>query len=149
MKKKKTWILVADGALARVYQTDAGTEELAAVRGGEFAAENLPARDIDADKPGQGFDRAGQGQRRMRPQTDSRRHAKVEFAQELANYLQNAQQRRAYDDLVIVAPAKTLGDLRAALTPAVRDLVKAELSKDLVHLREQDLPQHLDRVLSP
>ena len=149
MKKLKTWILIADGASARIYQTSAGAEALVAVRGGEFAAENRPSRDIDADKPGQGFDRAGQGQRRMQPRTDSRRHAKVEFAQELANYLQNAQQRRAYDDLVIVASAKTLGDLRAALAPAVRDLVKAELSKDLVHLSEQDLPQHLDRVLSP
>jgi protein required for attachment to host cells len=149
MKKAKTWILVADGAQARVYQTDGGAKGLVAVRGGEFAGVNLPSRDIDADKPGQGFDRGGQGQRRMQPRTDSHRHAKAIFSRRLAEFLQRGQQRQAYDDLIIVAPPKALGDLRAALAPGVRKLVRAELSKDLVHVNERELSHHLDPVLCP
>ncbi|MBT7757700.1 MAG: host attachment protein [Rhodospirillaceae bacterium] len=149
MKKTKTWILVADGALARTFETGKGEEGLVAVSGGEFAAANLRSREIDADRPGQGFDRAGQGQRRMQPRTDSHRHGKAEFARHLAGYLLREQQRQAYDDLIIVAPAKALGDLRAALAPAVRALVRAELSKDLVHIEERELPKHLAPVLRP
>ncbi len=149
MKKAKTWILVADGAQARVYQTGAGAKGLVAVRGGEFAGANLPSRDIDADKPGQGFDRGGQGRRRMQPHTDSHRHAQAEFARHLAEFLPRGQQRQAYDDLIIVAPPKALGDLRAALAPGVRELVRAELSKDLVHVKERELRLHLDPVLRP
>lgn len=149
MKKTKTWVLVADGALAQVYQTDTGANGLVAVPGGKFAAANLPSREIDADKPGQGSDRAGQGQRRMQPRTDSHRHAEAQFARHLAEFLQREQQRQSYDDLVIVAPPQALGDLRAVLAPNVRDLVKAELGKDLVHISVQDLPRHLDPVLRP
>ncbi len=149
MRKVKTWILVADGAVAQVYETEAGANDLVAVPGGEFAAANLPSREIDADRPGQGFDRAGYGQRRKQPRTDSHRHAKAQFAHHLAEFLQREQQRQAFDSLVIVAPAKTLGDLREALAPNVKKLVKAELSKDLVHIHQRDLPQHLEQILHP
>ncbi len=149
MKKAKTWILVADGAVARTYQPSADPKGLAAVRGGEFAAANLASRDIDADRPGQGFDRGGQGQRRMQPRTDSRRHAKAEFARHLAEFLLREHQRQSYDNIVIVAPPKMLGDLRAALSPSVREVIRAEVSKDLVHLNEQDLMHHLEPVLHP
>lgn len=149
MKKTKTWILVADGAQARMYETDARGKEFVALPHGEFLAANLPSREIDADKPGQGFDRVGQGQRRMQPRTDSQRHAKAEFARHLAEFLEQKQQRQAYDALVIVAPAKALGDLRVALAPGVKKLVLAELSKDLVHLNERELPRHLGPVLNP
>ncbi len=85
----------------------------------------------------------------MQPQTDSHRHAEAQFARHLAEFLQQGQQRRAYDDLVIVAPATALGDLRAALAPGVKKLVKAELTKDLVHISERALPEHLDSILHP
>ncbi|MBL6952483.1 MAG: host attachment protein [Alphaproteobacteria bacterium] len=149
MKKTKTWILIADGAQARVFETETGAKGLVAVKGGDFKAANLRSREIDADKPGQGFSRAGDGQRRMQPQTDSHRHAEAQFARHLAEFLQQGQQRRAYDDLVIVAPATALGDLRAALAPGVKKLVKAELTKDLVHISERALPEHLDSILHP
>ncbi|NQV61250.1 MAG: host attachment protein, partial [Alphaproteobacteria bacterium] len=51
MKKTKTWILVADGALARVFETETGAKGLVAVSGGDFKAANLRSREIDADKP--------------------------------------------------------------------------------------------------
>ena len=41
---------------------------------------------------------------------------------------------KAYDRLVIVAPPKALGDLRAALSAHVRPLIYAELDKDLVKI---------------
>ncbi|MDP7546572.1 MAG: host attachment protein [Alphaproteobacteria bacterium] len=149
MKNTKTWILVADGALARTFETGRGAKGLVAVKRGEFAAANLPSREIDADKPGQGFDRAGQGQRRMQPRTDSHRHGKAQFARHLAEFLQREQQRRAYDNLIIVAPAQTLGDLRSVLAPGVKALIRAELSKDLVHIGVRELPRHLETVLHP
>lgn len=149
MKAAKTWILLADGALARVYETRRGDKAFVAVKGAEFEAAHLASRDIDADKPGRSFDRVGYGQHRMQPRTDPHRHAKAEFARHLADFLEQARQRKDYDDLIIAAPAKTLGDLRAALTPAVKKLLRAELDKDLVHINEPELPQHFDAVLHP
>ena len=87
MKRTTTWVLAADGALARVYQVDAKAKRLVEVPNGALAAANLPSREIDADRPGQGHDRAGHGQRRMQPRTDSRRHAKAVFAGEVAEFL--------------------------------------------------------------
>ncbi|MBT5194386.1 MAG: hypothetical protein HOM07_18735 [Rhodospirillaceae bacterium] len=74
MNKSKTWVLISDGAHARVFQTDASAKVLSAVPDGTFEADNPPTRDIDADRPGVGFDRAGQGIRRMQTRTDAHSH---------------------------------------------------------------------------
>jgi len=44
MKKTKTWVLVADGAVARVYQTDTGADGLVS-----------PCREAN-ERPGTGSD---------------------------------------------------------------------------------------------
>jgi protein required for attachment to host cells len=54
---------------------------------------------------------------------------------------------KAYDRLVIVAPPKALGDLRAALSEQVKPHVYAELDKDLVKTPTAELPQHLGAVM--
>jgi protein required for attachment to host cells len=147
MKQTTTWVLTADGALARVYQVDAKAKRLLDVRNGAFAAANLRSRDIDADKPGQGHDRVGHGQRRMQPRTDSSRHAKAVFAGEVAEFLRRGLEKKAFDSLIIAAAPQALGDLRAALAPSVKETVKTMINKDLVHIDKHELPKHLGSVL--
>jgi len=149
MKLARTWVLVADGALAQLYKTEGPNRDLVAIEGGEISTENLANREIDSDRPGQVHDRGGHGSRRMQPHTDSHRLAQNKFAHRLAEILQQAQQRDEYDELIIIAPPTALGNLRKALAPNVKKAVKAEVSKDLVHLDQKDLRSHLENVLRP
>ena len=145
--QKTTYVLIADGARARLFVVEEGTAALKPALGQEFIGTNLPSREIGSDRPGRSFDSAGSGRHAMEPPTDPHRHAERVFAQEVAAVLEDARRRSEFRHLVVVAPPKALGDLRAEFSAALRDLVMAELPKDLTKVPSHDLPSHLAEVL--
>lgn len=148
MKNRQTWVLLADGAHARLYLNEGDGEALVPVPGGTFDQPALPTREINAGKPGLSFASAGPGRRRMQPGTDPHRQAKFNFAKELVAFLDEGHKRNRFDRLILVASPKALGDLRALLPIPVRNLVSGELDKDLLYLDERELPDHLVDLLA-
>ncbi len=145
--KKTTYVLIADGARARLFVVEEGTADLKPALGQEFIGTNLPSREIASDRPGRSFDSAGSGRHAMEPPTDPHRHAERVFAQEVAAVLENALRRNEFHNLVVVAPPKALGDLRGEFSDALRNRVTAELNKDLTKVAIHDLPSHLAEIL--
>ncbi|MGI9414753.1 MAG: host attachment protein [Hyphomicrobiales bacterium] len=148
MKPVKTWILVADGARARVVLNAGPGKGVEEIEGLDFRSEHPQSGDIMADREGRAFDSQGSGRHAMERPSDPHRNAKKAFAERLAAMLDKHAARDRFNRLVIVAPPQALGDLRAALSRGVRDRVSAELAKDLTHLRNEDLPLHLAEVLA-
>ena len=149
MKKTVTYILVADGARARLYANQGVGKGLQPVSGATHRADlHHHDRDILADRPGRTFNSVGQGRSAMEPQTEWHRFEKHKFAREMAKVLDAAAANKAFDRLILVAPPATLGDLRTELADATRKMVTAELPKDLTRHAEQELPQHLGTVLA-
>lgn len=148
MKPIKTWILVADGARARIFLNDGPGRGVKPGPKKEFHGVNLPDRDIVSDRPGRAFDSAGQGRHAMAPRSDPREHEQRRMHHELAAYLDKEAGKGSFDRLVIVAPPKALGNLRSELSGAVRAKVSGELNKDLTHVAIHDLAKHLGSVLA-
>lgn len=149
MKKTVTYILVADGARARLYANHGVGKGLQPVSGATHRADlHHHDREILADKPGRAYNSVGQGRSAMEPQTEWHRFEKHKFAREMAKVLDSAAANKAFDRLILVAPPATLGDLRTELGDATRKMVTAELPKDLTRHAEQELPQHLAAVLA-
>ena len=146
MKKSVTWILVADGARARILRTEGWGSGLSPVSA-EIEGDNRATRDIGADRPGRVHDRAGQGRHAMEPRVDWHEFEKQLFAKRVADHLNRAAKQNAYDRLVLVAPPKALGGLRAALDKQTANRVIAELDKDLTHVSDHDLPGHLEKIM--
>ena len=147
--QKTTYVLIADGARARLFVVEEGTADLKPALGQEFIGTNLPSREIGSDRPGRSFDSAGSGRHAMEPPTDPHRHAERVFAQEVAAILEDALRRNEFQHLVVVAPPKALGDLRAKFSDALRNRVTAELNKDLTKVPVHDLAPHLAEILRP
>lgn len=63
--------------------------------------------------------------------TDWHQQAEERFASQVANLLYHMEHARKFDELVVVAPPKMLGDLRARLHREVADCVIAEVARDL------------------
>ncbi|MFQ5774987.1 MAG: host attachment protein [Kiloniellaceae bacterium] len=147
MRKITTWILIADGARARIVMNDGPGRGVKPGPGKEFHGPNAPVRDIVSDRPGRATAVAGQGRHAMEPRTDPQVVEQRSFHHEVADYLDRAARRGAFDRLVIVAPPKALGNLRAALSPSVRAKVTGELNKDLTHIPIHELAGHLGSVL--
>ena len=62
-----------------------------------------------------------------------RKIAARRFARKIASALVRARRRYEFDWLVVIAGPGFLGLLRNAMPPALRALVAAEITKDLVH----------------
>jgi protein required for attachment to host cells len=147
MKPQKTWILIADGARARILERTGSNTALTAAMNNEFAASHAPSREYGTDKPGRSHESVGGSHHTVEPRVDWHTYEKTLFAQSMAEVLSKFSAAKAYDQLVLVAPPKTLGALRKALPATVLAKIKGELGKDLTHVSLHDLPAHLDEVV--
>lgn len=143
MKKTVTWILVGDGKRARILVNEGPGKGLRLVNDGEFATVLHPSREIGSDRPGRTQESATAARHAITPRVDWHRFEKTKFARSMAKLLDQAAARRAFDRLVLVAPPRTLGDLRAALAEDTRARVMAEIDKDLTHEGLNELAAHL------
>jgi protein required for attachment to host cells len=151
MKATTTWILIADGAHARLFANHGPGKGIEAVEGGVINGDHRPDSELVRDGLGRSFESsasAGGLRHAIEPKTDPHRELKRDFAKHLAEVLDRNYTDKAFDRLVIVAPPTALGDLRAALTSQVKPHVYAELDKDLVKIPTADLPQHLGAVMA-
>jgi len=145
MKPTVTWILIADGAHARLFANRGpgkGIEQLEVING-----DHRPDSELVRDSLGRSFESVGDMRHAITPKTDPHRELKRDFARHLGKVLEQGLAEKAYDRLVLVAPPSALGDLRAALSEPVKHAIYAELDKDLVKIPTDNLAEHLGAVM--
>jgi protein required for attachment to host cells len=143
VKASKTWILIADGARARIFVNEGPGKGLKPAISKEFATENLPTREVIADRPGSNAS-GGAARHGYAPKVDWHQFEKQRFAASMAAILNKEAKRQAFERLVLVAPPEPLGGLRAKLDSATRGCVVKEIGKDLTNLTEHELPKRLE-----
>ncbi|GGE21417.1 host attachment protein [Primorskyibacter flagellatus] len=126
------WVLIADGEKALFLKnlTDEQDPHLEVVRKEE--QENPKDIDQSANRPGRMPDN-GPGQRSAMDDTDWHQLAKERFADDLADLLYRQAHRHRFEKIVLVAPPKTLGELRQKLHKEVADKVIGEIPKTLTN----------------
>ena len=153
---KKTWILVADEAIARILERPEAGRELDNVE--ELTDPLAHARTADLRRDAEGR-RAGSATHSARPNTPHRlrsgasatasagedeQHLEAQqFAKRVAEHLGDALRQRRFDELQVVAAPRFLGFLRKAFAPDVAALVTREVDKDYVHFGNQDITARL------
>jgi protein required for attachment to host cells len=147
MKPVRTWVLIADGGRARILENDGPNRGLRPVEGMEFQTELPPTRELVTDRPGRDHESVGQTRHAYQSHSDPHRELKRKFATMLAQTLEKKRLEKAYDRLVVVAPAGTMGDLRGALPPDVKKSVMGEIVEDLTHAPNDKIGPYLDGVL--
>ncbi|NNG05772.1 MAG: host attachment protein [Inquilinus sp.] len=147
-KALRTWIVVADGARARVMLNEGVGKGLSPVPGLEMVDDNPPTREQGSDRPGRTHDRMGPGRHAMEPRADWHRQEKALFAKSIAERLTAELDRDAFDRLVLIAPPAAMGDLRAALDDRAHKLVAGEITKDLTHAGDAEIEDAVGPVLA-
>ena len=148
MKPVQTWILIADGARARILLNEGPGHGVHAIDGLEFRGDHSATHEIMADRQGRSFSSHSPERSAIQGHTDPHRELKKKFAHQLADILADQLKKGAYDRLVIVAPPGALGDLRAAISDQVRAKVIGEVAHDLTKTPNSEVPQHLKDVLA-
>ncbi|MDH3818400.1 MAG: host attachment protein [Myxococcales bacterium] len=146
----KTWILVGHDAGARVFENRGPGKGLELVETIEHPEGRLRDRDIDSDRPGRSFRKDSGDPRRAAMSRGESPHDRAisDFARALANKLQRARVGNQYERLVLVAPPRFLGLLRASLDGPTAQLVVGSLDKDLATRKEAELIGQLGKVIA-
>lgn len=144
-----TWILVADGWHARVFAQAVPGGRLADVTpaGLEHQDARGFSRERGDDRPGRAFDPGSGSPHAMEPRVDPHQREERRFATQVARVLEAAAERRAYEKLVLVAPPRMLGDLRAEIGDGVRKRVVGEAHKELMKLPAAELERHVAEIV--
>ena len=141
MKPTKTWILIADGARARILESHGKASELIAHSELLFKGDHSATHDIMSDRQGRTFSSHGTGHSAIESHSDPHRELKSKFAHQLAEALE--QGLGSYDRLIIVAAPVTLGDLRSLISAHVRATVVGELAQALTKIPNDKVASHL------
>ena len=148
MKPVRTWIVIADGARARIVKNTGPGRGVEADAELVFRSEHQKLQEIMADKPGRAFDSVGKGRHAMAYGSDAVREDERHFLQSLAERLEKEALADAYDRLILVAPPRALGDLRSFLSKPVKNRVHDEIAKDLTQLPNDRLANHLGKTIN-
>ena len=138
----RTVVFVGDGCKALVLLNEGdGLRPRLKVQQA-FEDENPPTHEQGSDKPGRAL-HGTEPNRSAMEQTDWHDIKKHRFARTVASALDRLLRELQTKRLVIVAPPRTLADLRRSFSPTVQKSIVAELAKDLTGLSVSDISQYL------
>ncbi len=144
MKTPTTWILVADGARARVIESNGPGAPLSVVKTFGNDDGRTKTEDLMTDKPGRVGESAKPNQQHgYEPRTDAHEQAEIEFLTEVAVDVNSAALAGKFDRLAVVAPPQALGRLRNALDSHASQRIVAELNKDLTKFSDDDIRERV------
>jgi protein required for attachment to host cells len=145
-----TWILVADGARARIFETDPlDTQQLTEIQ--DFA--NPAAKGREAALETEQLGRFSGGGDRSPAHTGEGQETPVEhatrmFSNDVGAFLDRACAEHRYKKLVLVASPKFLGAIRQSINKQTRQLVDREISKDISWLNEHDITAYVNNAMA-
>jgi protein required for attachment to host cells len=149
VKTKVTWIVVADHQHARILCNDGPGTGLKPVEGLSFDTHLHFSRDLVSDRPGRAGESAGGGLRHaVEPRTDAHRKEARKFVAHVAEAVSDAAGRGDFDQLVLIAPSRALGEFREMLPAPVMAKLIGELPLDLTKTPNDKLPDHLGAFLT-
>nr|WP_295371971.1 host attachment family protein [uncultured Sphingosinicella sp.] len=126
-----SFVVVADGAKMLFFRNEGDAEFLKLEIERKREQENLPDRDLKTADRGRTFDASGGAGRSAYEETDFHQLEEDRFAAETAELLKTRALRNDFESLIIVAPPKTLGELRKHYHKEVEKRLTGEIAKDL------------------
>jgi protein required for attachment to host cells len=123
-------VLISDGRRARLLRNQGTPVKPQLIVEQALERVNPKTHEQGTDKPGRKHGTDGNARSAIE-QTDWHQQDEQRFAAEIAELLYKLGHAGNYDELVVVAPPKMLGDLRAKFHPEVKGAVIAELARDL------------------
>lgn len=125
------YVFVGDGRKA-LFLRNEGDEKFPNLKAERvFVDQNPRTHDQGSDRPGRDFGPMGTSRRSSMAATDWHELEERRFAHEVAAALEQLVRAQKVPALAIVAPPRALADLRHAIHKDVKDLIFAEIDKDL------------------
>ena len=125
-----SFVVVADGAKMLFFRNQGDAEFLKLEVERKREQEDRPDRDWKTDEPGRAFSSVSSG-RSAYEETDFHQLEEDRFAADTAELLKKRALQNDFEALIIVAPPRTLGELRKHYHKEVEKRLAGEIAKDL------------------
>jgi len=141
---RTTYLVVADSSAARIFSANARLTELDE----RFDLVNPTARlqehEIDSDRPGRQITGAGLqsgavGSHGYGGDKSSQRHSIETFAAQIAMSLESERQAGNFQQLILIAPSRMLGEVHKQLSTGCRKLLTRQIDKRLIEASEEEI----------
>jgi protein required for attachment to host cells len=137
-----SFIVVADGSKMLFLRNEGDDQYLKLAVERKREQENPADRDQKTDDRGRASAGAGPGHSAY-SETDFHQLEEDRFAAETAELLRKRALRNEFESLIIVAPPRTLGELRKHYHKEVEKRLAGEIAKDLTHHPVYEIEQIL------
>ena len=126
-----SFVLVADGRKMLFFRNEGDSEFLKLEVERKREHDVGEDRDMKTDDAGRTFDASGGAGRSAYEEVDFHQLEEDRFAAEAAEMLKQRALRNEFDSVIIVAPPRTLGELRKHYHKEVEKRLTGEIAKDL------------------
>lgn len=137
-----TFVVVADGRKMLFFRNDGDAQHPNLVVERKRVQDNPSDGDQASDRPGRSFASVGPG-RSAYEETDFHQLEEDRFAAETAELLKKRALNNDFEKLIIVAPPKTLGELRKHYHKEVESRLIGEIDKTLTGHSVEDIESAL------
>ena len=125
------FVVVADGEKMLFFRNEGDGEFPKLEVEKKLVQENPATRDQKSDEAGRTFDASGGAGRSAYEETDFHALEEARFAADTAELLRKRALNNDFENLIIVAPPRTLGELRKHYHKEVEKRLVGEIAKDL------------------
>jgi len=141
---RTTYLVVADSTAARIFSANARLTELDERFDLVNPTGRLQDHEIDSDRPGRqtkgsGLQSDAVGSHGYGADKSSQRHSIETFAAQIATSLENERQAGNFQQLILIAPSRMLGEVHKQLSTGCQKLLARQIDKRLVDASEQEI----------
>ena len=136
-------VIVSESSRARIFEVANPNTPLSEIRDMVHPESRAHAHELTSDLPGRSFDSHGQGRHAMETSVDIKEQESIQFAEQLADFINTECGEKRLDRLYIAAPPHFLGLLRKKLGNEAKHHIAKQISKNLVTMDEVEIRKHL------
>jgi protein required for attachment to host cells len=140
--RRGDWVVVCDGKKALLLENLGDTKVLKLKTREVHEQPDAKTSDQGTDKPGRSINSID-SRRSAMEQTDWHDQEEERFLQRLASRLDAEVNAGNAKSVIMVAPPRALGVLRQAYSQNLRNVLRAEIDKDLVKMPVDQIEKHL------
>lgn len=143
-KRRTVWIVVADGEHAR-FVAPAPKRAFHTQRILDSPSAHRKSSDLGTDRPPRSMESATGIRHAITPKHDLHELEKEKFAHRVADEINRASAQGAFDQVVLVAPTRTLKGIRDKLDTKTAAKLTGTMKKDLIKVPDHELAPHLGK----
>ncbi|MCW8917678.1 MAG: host attachment protein [Gammaproteobacteria bacterium] len=143
---KNTWLLIANGSEARLFETEFRPKSLTLLQEFHHPEAREKGGELASDRSGryQGdFGTGGASHGAFNEATDPKEYEMERFAGELVQALETGRTANSYQHLVIASSPKFHGLLNKQMGAHLSNLIDKHINKDYTSLNERELLERL------